>query len=213
MKLYDFELSADCYKLRLMLALLGVRYDIAAIDIFPGDENHSDWFLSLNPAGTLPVLDDNGVLHVDAHTALTHLAAAYGAPHWSAADAPLATQLAEWLDFATRLKATVSAARDALGFGFALDIDAAQAEGHRLLRRLDRHLWFAEQRGEHWLLPGAEPTIADIAVFPDTALSEEANVSRQDYPAIRRWLDRVKRLPGFVVMSGVFPAGPARQHA
>jgi len=34
-------------------------------------------------------------------------------------------------------------------------------------------------------------------------------VSRQDYPAIRRWLDRVRRIPGFVVMSGVFPAAPA----
>jgi glutathione S-transferase len=39
-------------------------------------------------------------------------------------------------------------------------------------------------------------------------LSEEGGVSRQDYPAIRRWTDRVKRIPGFTVMPGVFPAGP-----
>ncbi|MGO4835058.1 glutathione S-transferase, partial [Rhizobiaceae sp. 2RAB30] len=51
---------------------------------------------------------------------------------------------------------------------------------------------------------------ADIACFPYIALSEEGGVSRQDYPAIRRWMDRVKRVPGFSVMSGVFPAGPAR---
>jgi glutathione S-transferase len=41
-------------------------------------------------------------------------------------------------------------------------------------------------------------------------LSEEGGIPRQDYPAIRRWCDRVKRLPGFIVMSGVFPAAPAR---
>jgi len=34
-------------------------------------------------------------------------------------------------------------------------------------------------------------------------------VSRIDYPAVRRWTDRVKRFDGFVSMSGVFPAGPA----
>ena len=42
-------------------------------------------------------------------------------------------------------------------------------------------------------------------------VSEEGGISRQDYPAIRRWTDRVKRIPGFVVMSGVFPAGPQLQ--
>ena len=41
-------------------------------------------------------------------------------------------------------------------------------------------------------------------------LSEEGGIPRQDYPAIRRWCDRVKRIKGFIVMSGVFPAGPAK---
>ncbi len=45
---------------------------------------------------------------------------------------------------------------------------------------------------------------------PYVMLSEEGGISRQDYPAIRRWCDRVKRIRGFTVMSGVFLAGPAR---
>ena len=45
------------------------------------------------------------------------------------------------------------------------------------------------------------------ALFPEVALSEEGGVSRADYPAVRRWADRVKRLDRFVAMSGVFPAG------
>jgi glutathione S-transferase len=40
-------------------------------------------------------------------------------------------------------------------------------------------------------------------------LSEEGNVSRQDYPAIRRWCDRVKRISGFVGMPGIFPTSRA----
>ncbi|MFX1765835.1 hypothetical protein PWP93_25245 [Paraburkholderia sp. A1RI-2L] len=30
-------------------------------------------------------------------------------------------------------------------------------------------------------------------------------ISLLDYPAIRRWTDRVKMLPGFIVMAGMFP--------
>jgi glutathione S-transferase len=37
-------------------------------------------------------------------------------------------------------------------------------------------------------------------------LSEEGGISRLPYPAIRRWTDRVKRIPGFIVMPGIFPA-------
>jgi glutathione S-transferase len=41
-------------------------------------------------------------------------------------------------------------------------------------------------------------------------LSEEGGIPRLDYPAIRRWCDRVKHIEGFTVMSGVFPAGRAK---
>ena len=39
-------------------------------------------------------------------------------------------------------------------------------------------------------------------------LSEEGGISRMDYPALRRWTDRVRRIPGFKVMPGIFPASP-----
>jgi len=41
-------------------------------------------------------------------------------------------------------------------------------------------------------------------------MSEEGGIWRQDYPAIPRWCDRVKRNNGFVVMSRIFPAGSVR---
>jgi glutathione S-transferase len=89
-----------------------------------------------------------------------------------------------------------------------IDLAPHQAEGNRLLRVIDEHLWFAENGGGSWLLPWAHPTIADLACFPDLALCEEAGLSLLDFPAIRRWLDRVKRIPGFTPMAGIFPAAP-----
>jgi glutathione S-transferase len=51
--------------------------------------------------------------------------------------------------------------------------------------------------------------LSSIACFPYVMLSEEGGISRPPYPAIRRWTDRVKRIPHFTLMSGVFGASPA----
>ena len=82
----------------------------------------------------------------------------------------------------------------------------SRARAHALFRVLDEHLWYGEQAGRLWVAGGPRPTVADLALFPQAMLSEEGGVSRQDYPALRRWSDRVKRIPGFTVMSGIFPA-------
>jgi glutathione S-transferase len=94
-----------------------------------------------------------------------------------------------------------------INLGYDFDLDVVQAGAHRLFRVLDEHLWFREREGLDWVCSAAHPTIADIAIFPDVALSEEGGVSRLDYPALRRWTDRVKGLPGFMVMPGIFPLG------
>jgi glutathione S-transferase len=210
--LYDFELSGNCYKLRLLMSILGVEYEIHPVDFYPGREHKSDWFLKLNPLGQLPVIDDDGLILRDAQAILVYLAAKYDAGgKWYPRDNPaLLGEIGQWLAFADGITATASAARLHDGMFYDFDIDAVRAGAHRLFRILDEHLWFGEQEGFDWICHASHPTVADIACFPYVALSEEGGVSRQDYPAIRRWMDRVKRIPGFTVMSGVFPAGPAR---
>jgi glutathione S-transferase len=211
-KLYDYELSGNCYKLRLLMSILGIEYETVPIDFYPGREHKSDWFLRINPLGQLPVVEDDGLVLRDAQAILVHLAAKYDASRlWYPLDEPLRLgEVSQWLAFADGITATSSAARLHDGLFYDFDIEACRAGAHRLFRILDEHLWFGEQEGRDWLCPGDHPTIADIACFPYVILSEEGGISRQDYPAIRRWCDRVKRIPGFIVMSGVFPAGPAR---
>ncbi len=208
--LYDYELSGNCYKLRLMMSILGVDYRKHAVDFYPGQEHRSDWFLALNPLGQLPVLDDNGLILRDAQAILVYLASRYDASQrWYPVSSPARLgEVSSWLAFADSITATASAARLHDGMFFDFDIDACRAGAHRLFRVLDQHLWYAERESNGWLCAGEHPTIADIACFPYVMLSEEGGISRQDYPAIRRWTDRVKRIPGFIVMSGIFPASP-----
>ena len=210
--LYDYELSGNCYKLRLLMSFLGIAHKTVPVDFYPGREHKSAWFLRLNPLGQLPVIDDDGLVLRDAQAILVYLAAKCdGGGTWYPRDNPaLLGEIGQWLAFADGITGTASAARLHDALFYDLDVAAARAGAHRLFRILDEHLWFREAEGRDWLCSAAQPTVADIACFPYVILSEEGGVSRRDYPAIRRWCDRFKRIPGFVVMSGVFAAGPAR---
>jgi glutathione S-transferase len=206
--LYDFELSGNCYKLRLLMSILGVRYDVAPVDFYPGREHKSEWFLKLNPFGQLPVLVDDGLVLRDSGAILAYLARKYDpSGQWFPTDPALLAEVLAWHAVADDITATSSAARLVLGMFYDFDLGKVQAGAHRIFRQLDEHLWFGEQEGRDWLCSAAHPTTADIACFPYVMLSEEGDISRQDYPALRRWTDRVRRIPGFMVMSGIFPAG------
>lgn len=209
--LYDYELSGNCYKIRLLLNILGVPFASHLIDFYPGREHKSDWFLKINPLGQLPVIEDDGLLLRDAQAILVYLAAKYDASRrwYPVDDAAALGRIGMWLAFADAITSTASAARLHDGLFYEFDIEACRKGAHRLFGILDEHLWFAEQQGQQWICGSSHPTVADIACFPYIMLSEEGGISRQDYPAIRRWCDRVKRIAGFIVMPGIFPAGPA----
>lgn len=204
--LYDYELSGNCYKVRLLLALLAVPYTRHPIDFYPGREHKSPWFLTLNPLGQVPVLDDDGFVLRDAQAILVYLASRYDTSGlwYPRGDPALLGTLTAWLVYADAITNTASAARLHDGMFYDFDIEQCRAGAHRLFRILDEHLWFSERSAAGWVCECAHPTIADIAVFPYVQLSEEGGIARRDYPAVRRWLDRMKMLPGFITMPGIF---------
>lgn len=207
-KLYNYPLSVNCYKQRLLLAILGLEYESIPIDFFPGWEHKSEEFKKINPLGHIPVIDDDGFVLRDAHAILVYLASKYDrTKSWYPVDDPERLgQTAQWMLFAEGTTNTASAARLYVTLGYEFDIGAVREGAHTLFRVLDEHLWFRELEGESWVCGGEHPTVADLAIFPDVILSEEGGISRLDYPALRRWTDRVKRIPGFVTMPGIFPA-------
>jgi glutathione S-transferase len=211
-KLYNYELSGDCYKVRLMMDALHIQFERVELDFYPGYEHKSPWFLRLNPLGQLPVIDDDGFILRDAHAILVYLAAKYDPSGlwYPRGEAEALGRISMWLGFAENLGATAAAARLHDAMFYDADIEQCRADAHALFRILDEHLWFAEQDGHEWLCGREHPTIADIACFPYVMLSEEGGISRLPYPAIRRWTDRVKRIPHFTLMPGIFGASPAR---
>ena len=203
-RLYDYVLSGSCYKVRLLLSMLDVEYEKVPVDYYPAREHRQPDFLEINPLGQIPVLDDGPIRLRDAQAILLYLAARYDPTRrWFPEDPATQGTIAMWLSFAGGEIMNSSAARlhDMLGYDF--DIDKVRAAAHQAFRVLDDHLTDREIDGADWIA-APHPTIADIACFPYVALSGDGGISHDDYPAIRRWIERVKKLPGFIVMPGIY---------
>ncbi len=206
-RLHDYVLSGSCYKVRLFMGLVGLDYTPVPVDYFPGREQRSAAFLAINPLGQLPVLDDDGLVLRDAQAILVYLAGKYDrARTWYPEDPAAQGAIAMWLSFAGGEIMNASAARlhDMLNYDF--DIERVRRAAHDAFCILDDHLTDQEIRGTDWIAGGAHPSIADVACFPYVALAGDGGITIEDYSAIRRWLERVKRLPGFTDMPGIHPA-------
>ena len=134
--LFDYELSVNCYKVRLLLRFLEVPYELHSIDFFPGWEHKSDWFKEINPLGHIPVIDDDGYVLRDSNAILIYLASNYDldAQWYPTGDPRLLGEVAQWMMFSEGTTNTASAARlhDSLGYEF--DIEACRSGAHRLFK-------------------------------------------------------------------------------
>ena len=197
MKLYDFELSGNAYKIRLLLSLLGLQYERVPVDLRQGEQRRPE-FLKLNPRGQVPTLDDGGTVVWDSAAILVYLARKYGGEKWLPLDAQRMAEVVQWLAvMENEMLYGLARARVICKFKRPGDLAEAQALGRKGLdvieQRLASHSWLALDR----------PTIADIACFPYVALGPEGEIALDAYPAIRAWIDRLKALPGFVGMPGI----------
>jgi glutathione S-transferase len=188
--LYDNVLDADAYPVRLLLSLLGLACERVTIDSSP---------LALRGHGPRgPVLEDGGARVVGAAAVLRHLAARH-APEWLPASPGPGDSLLTSLTsprFAPR-QARLLALFTAEGPPPGLVEEAT----HRL-QELDDHLTLGEFDGQPWFA-GERPAIVDLAAFGPAALSNDYGVEHDAFPALRRWIRRVRALPGFIPMPGV----------
>jgi glutathione S-transferase len=204
-RLYDYVLSADCYKVRLFCALIGVSCTLVKVNVHPGLEHLSPEFAQINPRRSIPVLEDDEQRLCDINAILIHLAWRHDpSNHWLPKDEAAFARVIEWLGFAARELDLLQALRmrSITAAGEPTPEELATAHAH--LTIIEDHLAEGELVKRPWLT-GQTPTIADIAVFAPAALAADGGLSLDRYPALWRWIDRVKRLDRFIVMPGIFP--------
>ena len=187
MRLHDYAASGNCYKVRLLLALLGHEYERVPVDIFAGD-TLTDEYAALNPVRETPVLE------LDSGAAI----AQSGAILWFLADGtrylptdPLGRALVlQWLFFEQeRVMGGIGGPR------FRRLTGRPQIEGRLEIAAAALEQLEAELGGRDWLV-GAGPTIADVAVFGYAHVAHEAGLAPGRN--VEAWFERIRALPGFV---------------
>ena len=195
--LYDLELSGNCYKVRLLSALLGVPLAIEPVDFLAGAHRLPP-VIDLNAFGQLPVFKDGDIVLRDSQAILVYIARKWGGEAWLPTDAVGLARVCEWLMVAENEVARGPGdARLHDKFGYDLDVTMARRNAVRLLdlmqARLSQQNWLALDR----------PTIADIACMPYVALGHEGGVTLDAHPSVLAWVQRVKALPGFIGMPAI----------
>lgn len=202
MKLYDYVLSPSCYKVRLMAALVGTELTLRAVDFHPGAEHRGRELLALNPAGSIPILDDGNVLLTESSAMLVYIASKT-APAWLGDGSAVETAyIQQWLSFSHRLTANLGGARLYQMLLRPGDIHALQKSGKMALRELEAALTEKRLQGRTYLVSD-RPTVADIACFPYVALAPDGGVALDPYPSIRLWLRAIRSLQNFIEMPGI----------
>ncbi|MCW3480327.1 glutathione S-transferase [Neisseriaceae bacterium JH1-16] len=193
-KLYRFHLSGHSHRVELFLSLLGLPCQLIDVDL-AAKEHKSAAFLSLNPFGQVPVIDDAGTILADSNAILVYLASRYDDGRWLPRDPLAAARVQRWLSVAAgQIAAGPAAARLVRVFGAPLDAESLIARSHALFAVMEQEL------AESAYLVGAAPTIADIACYSYIAHAPEGDVALDGYPQLRAWLARIEALPGFVPM-------------
>jgi glutathione S-transferase len=193
--LYDSAVSGNCYKVRLLLAHLGLPYERRTVDVVDRS-NRPELLGGLNPALRVPtlVLDDGKPL-AESGAILWYLGEG---TRFVPEDGYERAQVLQWMFFeqydhepaiaVTRFWLSYSGRPEA----FADRLEERTAAGHRALTAMEGHL------GDHEYLVGDRMTLADIALYAYTHVAPEGGFDLDGYPAIRAWLGRIAAEPGHV---------------
>lgn len=196
-KLYDSALSGNCHKIRMMLGFVGRPYDIVPMNWARGDQR-LDSFRAVNPRAQLPALDDDGEVIWDSQAILVYLARKYGDEKWLPLDATSLTRVTQYLMLANEEIAALAWARVAVLMKQPRDrLPELQTRGRAGIAVLEQTL-----QARAWVALD-HPTIADIACFPYVGMAPQGEVALDPYPAVRKWIARIKALPNYVPMPGL----------
>ena len=193
MKLYTHPLSGHSHRAALFLSLVGVDADIITVDLAAG-EHKSEGFLALNRFGQLPVLVDGDTVIADSNAILTYVAKKFGRTDWLPEAPAAAAAVQRWLSVAAgQIAFGPAAARLITVFGAGFNAEEVIGRSHAVLNVIEDEL-----DGKNWIIGGAQPTIADVALYSYIANAPEGNVDLSGYARVNAWLDRIENLDGFV---------------
>jgi glutathione S-transferase len=197
MLLYNSPVSGNCYKVRLLLAHLGLPYETVDVSVVERS-NRPELLGGLNPALRVPtlVLDDGRPL-AESNAILWYFG---DGTQYVPSDPYERAQALQWMFFEQYShEPYIAVVRFWLAYSgtperFEDQVPARRKGGYAALDAMERHL-----DGRSFLV-GDGYTIADISLYAYTHVAHEGGFELEPYPAIRAWLEHVASQPGHVAI-------------
>ena len=195
MRLYNSQLSGNCYKVRLLLALRELPYERIELDVIDRS-NRRELLGGKNPALRVPTLElDSGEHLAESNAILWYLARS---TEYVPRDPLQCARVLQWMFFEQyEIEPNLAVARFWISIlgeqqRHAAELEAKWRAGHRALAALDEHL-----AGREWTVGNAY-SIAEISLYGYTHNADEGGFDLGPYANVRAWLARVAARPGHV---------------
>ena len=196
-KVYGDYNSGNCYKIKLMLNMLGAKYQWVAVDILNG-ETETESFLEKNPNGKIPVLElEDGTCLWESNAILNFLA---DGTAYLPTEPRLRTQMLQWQFFEQYSHEPTIAVARFIQFYQGLpeermdEYRSLHKRGYKALKVMEQQLLRTP------FLVGEHFSIADIALYAYTHVAHQGGFELMTFPAVEQWLERIKQQPGYVGM-------------
>jgi len=191
---YAVEGSPPCRAVFLVAKAIGVDINVKIIEMSAG-EHKTPAFLKMNPAHTVPTMNDNGLAFGESRAISTYLVNKYAPNSSLYPKDPVARGVVDArLYFDAGLFTTIRGAVAPLLFENNL-------KGHlAALPAILENLQLLETfLGQSAYVAGDQLTIADLSVVANVSSLDEAGIDLSAYPKVKSWLLRMKDLPYYVV--------------
>jgi glutathione S-transferase len=205
LRLHDSATSGNAYKVRLLLAQLGLPCERIEYDIDQGATRTVQFLDGKNPNGRVPVLElDDGRCLPESNAILWYLAegtrylpgAADEDSRWRRA------QVLQWMFFEQYShEPNIATVRHWITHALEMTPERVAAvpgkrrSGVAALQVMERHLHARP------FFVGDVYTIADIALYAYTHVAPEGGFDLSPFPAIHAWLARVAAQPGHIAIT------------
>ncbi len=194
MKLYTHPFSQHCRRVLMLCGELGVEPELALVSLETGEHKSAE-FLKLNPAGQVPVLENEGLVLPESHAIMKYLAARHGAGEWYPAEPAARADVDRWLDWThTQLNPPIQAIAIHARMGGADSEAGVARSGEKAIEALDiLETGLGSKNGI-----GGTPTLADLAVASTLALYQMCGGELERFPGIAAWFEKFKQRPSFL---------------
>ena len=198
MLLYNSAVSGNCYKVRLLLAQLGLEYETVELSVVDRS-NRAEVLGDLNPGLRVPtvVLDDGRPL-AESNAILWYFG---DGTAFVPEDLYERAQVLQWQFFEQyQHEPAIAVARFLIGYSeqpaeqYAERLPGLMKTGYVALDAMERQL-----EGRSFFV-GERYTLADISLYAYTHVAHEGGFDLEPYPAVRAWLENVVAQPGHIAI-------------